>query len=90
MPLPVQRYEPWTLILQFKGGNAGKWKTSYQATKSAQKFEMGTSLAVDDQGIWVTFARGMRPKAMKEFKELCEKVRGRPQPIGFPLRRRSR
>lgn len=35
---------------------------------------MGTVLDVGDEGIWVTYARGMRSKAVREFKELCENV----------------
>lgn len=36
---------------------------------------MGTVLAVGDQGIWVTYARNMKGKAIREVKELCEEVR---------------
>jgi hypothetical protein len=35
---------------------------------------MGTSLAIGDEGIWVTFARGMKTKAVREFLTLCEEV----------------
>lgn len=36
---------------------------------------MGNSLDVGDEGIWVTYARGMNTRAFKEFKELCDEVR---------------
>lgn len=32
-------------------------------------------LEVGDQGIWVTFARGMDRKAIAEFRRLCDEVR---------------
>jgi tRNA acetyltransferase TAN1 len=35
---------------------------------------MGTVLDVGDEGIWVTYARGMKPRAVREFKDLCEEV----------------
>ncbi|KHO01096.1 THUMP domain containing protein [Metarhizium album ARSEF 1941] len=54
-----------------KGGSAGRWKTPHQKAKIAEKVELGTTLAVGDQGIWVTHARGMQYKAIKEFTELC-------------------
>lgn len=41
----------------------------------ADRVDMGNALDVGDEGIWVTFARGMRTKAVREFKELCEEVR---------------
>lgn len=40
----------------------------------AGKVEMGNSLDVGDQGIWVTYARGMNTRAFREFKELCDEV----------------
>lgn len=43
--------------------------------KTTEKVELGTTLAVGDQGIWVTYARGMKYKAIREFKELCIEVR---------------
>ncbi|KAK2612136.1 hypothetical protein QQS21_001866 [Conoideocrella luteorostrata] len=55
-----------------KGGSAGRWKTPYHKVKLAQRAELGTTLNVGDQGIWVTFARGMREKAIREFKDLCD------------------
>ncbi|GAO15826.1 hypothetical protein UVI_02021100 [Ustilaginoidea virens] len=42
--------------------------------KKAEKVELGTALDVGDQGIWVTFARGMRAKAVREFTQLCNEV----------------
>ncbi|KAJ6440880.1 THUMP domain-containing protein [Purpureocillium lavendulum] len=55
-----------------KGGSSGRWKTPHQSTKMTEKVDAGAALDVGDEGIWVTFARGMRAKAMREFKELCE------------------
>lgn len=37
--------------------------------------ELGTTLGVGDEGIWVTYARGMKGKALREFKEICYEVR---------------
>ncbi|EXV06243.1 THUMP domain protein [Metarhizium robertsii] len=54
-----------------KGGSAGRWKTPHQKAKIAEKVELGTTLAIGDQGIWVTFARGMKYRAIREFQELC-------------------
>ncbi|EGX96573.1 THUMP domain containing protein [Cordyceps militaris CM01] len=54
-----------------KGSTAGKWKTPQQKTKVAGRIEMGNSLNVGDEGIWVTYARGMNTRAFKEFTELC-------------------
>lgn len=45
--------------------------TPAQKAKLAERTEMGTVLGVGDAGIWVTYARGMRGKALREFKELC-------------------
>lgn len=33
---------------------------------------MGKTLEVGDEGIWVTYARGMKGKAVREFKALCD------------------
>ncbi|KZZ93439.1 THUMP domain containing protein [Moelleriella libera RCEF 2490] len=38
----------------------------------AARVDMGKTLSVGDEGIWVTFARGMGPKAVREFAELCD------------------
>lgn len=35
---------------------------------------MGTALDVGDEGIWVTYARGMKGKAVREFTAMCEEV----------------
>lgn len=35
---------------------------------------MGTKMDVGDEGIWVTYARGMKAKAVREFKDLCDEV----------------
>ncbi|RFU73121.1 pyruvate decarboxylase [Trichoderma arundinaceum] len=55
-----------------KEGTAGRWKTPAQKAKQAGRVEMGTALDVGDEGIWVTYARGMKGKAVREFKALCE------------------
>jgi tRNA acetyltransferase TAN1 len=52
----------------------GRWKTPHQLAKIASKSELGTALHLGDQGIWVTYARGMHSKAVREFKELCDEV----------------
>lgn len=39
-----------------------------------ERMAMGRSLEVGDQGIWVTYARGMKSKAIRELNELCEEV----------------
>ncbi|KAL7790369.1 thiamine diphosphate-binding protein [Trichoderma ceciliae] len=57
--------------LQFEGA-AGRWKTPAQKARQAERLEMGTALDVGDEGIWVTYARGMKGKAVREFKALCE------------------
>lgn len=64
---------PFSLTYEQKGNN-GKWKTSHHKAKIASHIEMGKSLDVADEGIWVTFARGMKNKAIREFKELCDEV----------------
>ena len=64
------------LIAHVQGGNAGRWKTAHHKAKVAGKVEMGTTFSVGDEGIWVTFAKGMKFKAVREFRELCEAVRG--------------
>lgn len=62
-------------MLCIKGGKGGgRWKTPFQQAKAGIKIEMGKTMEVGDAGIWVTFARGMRSKAMREFTELCEQV----------------
>lgn len=60
----------------FQGGSSGRWKTPHQNAKMSEKVDVGAALDVGDEGIWVTFARGMRAKAMREFKQLCEEVSG--------------
>lgn len=40
----------------------------------ADKVDRGVVLAVNDEGIWVTCARGMKARAAREFQELCEEV----------------
>ncbi|KAL6852823.1 hypothetical protein ACO1O0_007371 [Amphichorda felina] len=55
-----------------KGGSGGRWKTPHQHAKMSGRVEMGKALEVGDQGIWVTFARGMKTKAIREITELCE------------------
>lgn len=40
----------------------------------AERVDTGTAMDVGDEGIWVTFARGMTAKAVREFKELCDEV----------------
>ena len=58
-----------------KGGSGGRWRTPHQQAKMSDRVEMGKTLEVGDQGIWVTFARGMKSKAIREITELCEEVR---------------
>lgn len=57
--------------------------------RHAEMVETGTALNVNDEGIWVTYARGMRTKAMREFKELCDEVyrhqSHRPQELTWKL-----
>lgn len=36
---------------------------------------MGKILEAGDRGLWVTYARGMKVKAVREFIELCYEVR---------------
>ncbi|EHK23247.1 uncharacterized protein TRIVIDRAFT_220521 [Trichoderma virens Gv29-8] len=55
-----------------KEGTAGRWKTPAQKAKQASWAEMGKTLEVGDEGIWVTYARGMKGKAVREFKALCD------------------
>lgn len=57
-----------------KGGTAGRWQTPFQKARHAEKAELGRTLEVNDAGIWVTYARGMKGKAMREFKALCNQV----------------
>ncbi|KAH7197763.1 uncharacterized protein B0J16DRAFT_28039 [Fusarium flagelliforme] len=55
-----------------KGGAGGKWQTTHQKAKKTEQMELGRTLEINDAGIWVTYARGMRGKAIKEFKTLCD------------------
>ncbi|GKU02524.1 unnamed protein product [Fusarium langsethiae] len=55
-----------------KGGASGKWQTAHQKAKKTEQMELGRTLEVDDAGIWVTYARGMRGKAIREFKTVCD------------------
>ena len=57
-----------------KGGGGSRWQTPHYKAIMAGKVEMGTAMDVGDEGIWVTYARGMKAKAVREFKELCELV----------------
>lgn len=57
-----------------KGGKAGRWKTPFEQARADDKMEMGKILEAGDEGIWVTFARGMKSKAVREFTALCEEV----------------
>ncbi|OAA49537.1 THUMP domain containing protein [Metarhizium rileyi] len=68
-PSPATSAQP--MNKRSKGGSAGRWKTPHQKSKIAEKMELGTALGVGDQGIWVTYARGMKYKAIREFRELC-------------------
>jgi tRNA acetyltransferase TAN1 len=36
---------------------------------------MGKALEVGDEGIWVTYARGMKNKAVREFTAMCHEVK---------------
>lgn len=59
-----------------KGGSGNrKWTTAQHDARRAEKLERGEALAVGDQGIWVSFVRGMDLKAMREFKRVCYEVR---------------
>ncbi|KAG5951642.1 hypothetical protein E4U58_001108 [Claviceps cyperi] len=55
-----------------KRGSSGRWKTPHHRDKIVEKVELGATFHVGDRGIWVTFARGMRDRALREFKALCE------------------
>lgn len=66
-------------------GNQNKWKTSHHKEKITAHIEMGKTFDVGDEGIWVTFARGMKKKAIREFKELCDEVRPEPNVGGMKL-----
>ncbi|KAL4729601.1 hypothetical protein ACLX1H_004021 [Fusarium chlamydosporum] len=55
-----------------KGGVSGKWQTTHQKAKKTEAMELGRTLEVNDAGIWVTYARGMKGKAIREFKTLCD------------------
>ncbi|KOS17629.1 hypothetical protein ESCO_002587 [Escovopsis weberi] len=65
-----------------KNGAAGLDGSAHKKRKAkqAEKIEMGTAIEIGDEGIWVTYARGMKGKAIREFKELCDEV-GSPEPI---------
>lgn len=52
--------------------SAGRWKTPNQKVNQAQAREIGKLLEVGDQGFWVTYARGMKYKAMREMQDLVE------------------
>ncbi|KAL7803803.1 hypothetical protein V8C44DRAFT_343141 [Trichoderma aethiopicum] len=54
-----------------KEGTGGRWKTPAQKAKQASWVEMGKALEVGDEGIWVTYARGMKNKAVREFTAMC-------------------
>jgi tRNA acetyltransferase TAN1 len=54
-----------------KGGSGGKWRMPAHEARKAEWIDKGTALAVGDQGFWVTFARGMNTKAMREVQDLC-------------------
>lgn len=58
-----------------KGGSGGKWQTPHQKARKTEQVELGRTLEVNDAGIWVTYARGMKGKAIAEFKNLCNEVR---------------
>lgn len=57
-----------------QGGSGGRWKTPHQKNNQAQAVEIGKALDVGDQGFWVTYARGMKFKAMREMQNLAEEV----------------
>lgn len=57
-----------------QGGSAGRWKTPHHKNNQAQAIEVGKALDVGDQGFWVTYARGMKFKAMREMQDLVEEV----------------
>lgn len=70
-PKPVSR----SILTLAQKGNQNKWKTPNHKEKITAHIEMGKTFDVEDEGIWVTFARGMKKKAIREFKELCDEVR---------------
>ncbi|KAL2203638.1 hypothetical protein CC79DRAFT_1248025, partial [Sarocladium strictum] len=55
-----------------QGGGGNKWKTPNHEARRAEQIEKGTTLGVGDAGIWVTYARGQRPRGVREFIDLCE------------------
>ncbi|KAG6000276.1 hypothetical protein E4U21_005624 [Claviceps maximensis] len=55
-----------------KRGSAGRWKTPHHKDKIVGKEDLGTNFQVGDRGVWVTFARGMRERAIREFRFLCD------------------
>ncbi|KAF7545960.1 hypothetical protein G7046_g9446 [Stylonectria norvegica] len=58
-------------VKKSKGGSGGKWQTPHLKARQAERVEMGTKMDINDAGIWVTYARGMRSKALREFRDLC-------------------
>lgn len=54
-----------------KGGSGGRWSTPVQVARKAEQLDMGKAFAIGDQGVWVTFARGMNGKVMRELRDLC-------------------
>ncbi|TDZ25014.1 tRNA acetyltransferase TAN1 [Colletotrichum orbiculare MAFF 240422] len=60
------------LAKRSKGGHGtGSWQTPHQKAKFASLQDRDAKLDVGDAGIWVTFARGMDGKAIREFHQLC-------------------
>ncbi|ROT42709.1 hypothetical protein SODALDRAFT_326861 [Sodiomyces alkalinus F11] len=57
-----------------KGGNLGAWQTPAHKSKLAMLTDRDAVLQVGDQGIWVTFARGMDRKAISELMSLCDQL----------------
>lgn len=68
-----------------QGGSAGRWKTPHHKNNQAHAVEVGRALEVGDQGFWVTYARGMKFKAMREMQNLVEEygesMYGIPRPV---------
>ncbi|TFB06806.1 hypothetical protein CCMA1212_000038 [Trichoderma ghanense] len=60
-----------SVLKKRKEGTGGRWKTPAQKAKQASWVEMGKALEVGDEGIWVTYARGMKNKAVREFTAMC-------------------
>lgn len=61
-------------LIRTQGGAGNKWQTPNQKARQAAQIEQGTMLGVGDAGIWATYARGQRPRAVREFIDLCEEV----------------